>query len=176
MGRFDTLEVIHKVGDVWTCRCAVCGKWHKFDKCDFVIKKSEDHKIGYYSDVYCDCHAISSFQWRTMDILNKYDIDYQSEYTFSALRGVNGGSLRFDFAIFNKSSSKVKCFIECQGMQHYKPVAEFGGEDKFKTQQENDKKKRNYLRERNIELIELDYKQCSTYANEETVLKQKGII
>lgn len=173
-GRFDTLQVTHKDKDIWTCRCMLCGKFYKVNKSEFIISKSTTK--GYYSNACCNCHSISSFQWRTIDILNKHNIDYQTEYSFSDLKGINGGALRFDFVVYDKDTGKIKCFIECQGIQHYKPVAEFGGEEQFKIQTENDKRKRVYLQRRNIKLVELDYRQCMTYDCEESVLRFKGVI
>ena len=34
--------------------------------------------------------------------------------------------------------------IECQGIQHEKPIERFGGEEEFEIQQEHDKRKREY--------------------------------
>ena len=50
-----------------------------------------------------------------------------------------------------------KIAIECQGIQHYKPIKYFGGEKKFKTVQKLDEEKRNKLKEHNIELIYINY-------------------
>ena len=47
--------------------------------------------------------------------------------------------------------------IEYQGQQHYEPVEHFGGEEKFRIQQERDKKKRKMAQEKNIELLEISY-------------------
>ena len=71
----------------------------------------------------------------------------------------NGGvnQLRFDFAIFNKDGS-IKCLIECQGEQHFKPVEKFGGEEQFQSQIKNDSLKRHYVKDHNIKLIEISYK------------------
>lgn len=47
--------------------------------------------------------------------------------------------------------------IECQGIQHYKPVDYFGGEQAFKIQQRHDAIKRQYCLDNNIELLEIPY-------------------
>lgn len=47
--------------------------------------------------------------------------------------------------------------IECQGMQHYKPVEYFGGNDSFLVQQRHDKIKREYCFNNNIRLLEIAY-------------------
>lgn len=48
-------------------------------------------------------------------------------------------------------------FIEFNGEQHYKPVKWFGGEEKFKQQQERDYALRYYCKEHKITLIEIPY-------------------
>ena len=47
--------------------------------------------------------------------------------------------------------------IEYQGVQHYKPIEYFGGEEHFKHQQENDKKKRMLCKRNGVILIEWPY-------------------
>lgn len=47
--------------------------------------------------------------------------------------------------------------IEYQGVQHYKPIEYFGGEEHFKHQQENDKKKRMLCKRNGIILMEWPY-------------------
>ena len=47
--------------------------------------------------------------------------------------------------------------IEFQGKQHYKPVSAYGGEEQFKVQQEHDKRKRQYAKDNNINLLEIAY-------------------
>lgn len=47
--------------------------------------------------------------------------------------------------------------LECNGKQHYKPIEYFGGEEKFKIQQEHDERKRKYAKEHNIKLLEIPY-------------------
>ena len=49
--------------------------------------------------------------------------------------------------------------IEYQGIQHYKPIEHFGGEDHFKQQQDNDRKKRELCKQNGVKLIEWAYDQ-----------------
>lgn len=73
---------------------------------------------GYYSDTFCDCHKISSFQWRTIDIFRKYNIDYRVEFSFPNLYGVgNKNLLRYDFGIYDEKKN-IKALVECQGEQY----------------------------------------------------------
>ena len=48
---------------------------------------------------------------------------------------------------------KYNVAIECQGLQHFKPVEWFGGEKNFRTQKHNDELKRKLCEEHNIKLL-----------------------
>ena len=50
-----------------------------------------------------------------------------------------------------------KTFIEYQGQQHYFPIDYFGGKDKFLSQQEHDKVKKEYAENNNYKLIIIPY-------------------
>lgn len=82
---------------------------------------------------------------------NKYH-DYSTQKKFSGLKGIGGGLLSYDFYI-----QKYNLLIEYQGNQHYESVDYFGGEDQFKKQQEHDKRKRDYAKLHNINLLEIRY-------------------
>ena len=162
----------------YRCRCYLCGKV-KLIKCDkFGIFPPTEYGYraygGYWSDVFCDCHAISSFQWIVTDILMKNGIDYRVEVSFDGVYGIdNETPLRFDFAIYKEG--KVWALIECQGEQHFMPVEEFGGEHKFIIQQRNDEEKRKYAKERKIKLIEISYKN-KKYETVESILRDQLVI
>lgn len=47
--------------------------------------------------------------------------------------------------------------IEYQGVQHYKPIEHFGGEEHFQQQQENDRKKKQLCKDNGVNLIEWPY-------------------
>ena len=85
------------------------------------------------------------------NILNKYSILYEREKTFNGC--VNKKKLRFDFYIPDK-----KTCIEYNGIQHYKKVDRFGGEDRFNYQKYNDSIKNNFCKENNINLLIISYK------------------
>lgn len=55
--------------------------------------------------------------------------------------------------------------IEYQGVQHYKPIEHFGGEEHFKQQQENDKRKRVLCEKNGVKLIEWPYDEEITETN-----------
>jgi len=80
--------------------------------------------------------------------------------------------LPFDFATFN-NNDKLKHLIEYNGIQHYKPVAIFGGEEAFKKQCVNDKIKYDYCQNNNINLIIIPYWE---FKNIESILEEKLVI
>lgn len=160
----------------YKCKCYLCQSEYIFKSLDFEIRNDDygrNAEIGYYSEACCKCHKISSFQWRTISIFNENNIKYKVEVSFPDLVG-NVGLLRYDFAIVNEDNS-IKYLIECQGIQHRKPVKEFGGERQFEYQLEKDKLKRDYAERNNITLIEVP-DTCNTYEKEVEFFKEKEII
>ena len=146
----------------YRCKCVLCGR-EQLITCDkFGIYPPTQYGYnaynGYWSDVKCDCHHISSFQWIVNKLLFENDIKYSVEVSFSDLYGVGETNLlRFDFAIYNEDGS-IKCLVECQGEQHFKSIDEYGGEEALKKQQANDELKREYVKKHNIPYIEISYK------------------
>ena len=98
---------------------------------------------------YCN---ISYGERMITDVLTKLGINFIYQHPYDDLIGVNGGLLTYDFYL-----PQYNLLIEFQGEQHEKPVKYFGGEEKFKIQQEHDKRKRNYAESHNIELLEIWY-------------------
>lgn len=82
--------------------------------------------------------------------------------------------LRYDFGVYDETGA-IKCLIECQGEQHYKPIDEFGGESQFELQKQNDELKRAYAGEHRIPLYEIPFKN-KNYEKVEEFLRQKHII
>ena len=97
-----------------------------------------------------------------LDCLN---INYKVHKTFTDLFGIGGGHLSYDFYIQN-----LNLLIEYQGKQHDKPIEYFGGKKQFEIQQEHDKRKRDYAKEHNIELLEIWY---YDFDNIENILKER---
>lgn len=88
-------------------------------------------------------------------ILAENNITYTTQFTFVDLNGVNGGKLKFDFAIFE--NDELKCLIEYQGEQHYKAVDFYGGQKQFDVLIKNDKIKEEYCINNKIKLIKIPY-------------------
>lgn len=91
----------------------------------------------------------------TERILLKYNSNFIKQYKFDDCRGIKR-KLPFDFAVFNNDNS-LKCLIEYQGIQHYKPVKIFGGNKQFEKQLHYDKIKIDYCKNNNIKLIIIPY-------------------
>lgn len=87
-------------------------------------------------------------------ILTKYNFKFEEQYKFDDCK--NKQSLPFDFAIFNEDGS-LKFLIEYQGIQHYKRTGYFKGESKLKYTKQNDKIKKEYCCNNNIQLLEIPY-------------------
>lgn len=51
------------------------------------------------------------------EILKKYEIPFQEEYSFPELKAPSGRPLRFDFAVFDDAGN-LDFLIEYQGIQH----------------------------------------------------------
>ena len=89
--------------------------------------------------------------------LTKHNIEFIPQKTFPKLVGIGNKPLSYDFYIPSKN-----LLVEFQGKQHYEPV-DFNNEGmeqaekKFEKQQENDRRKRNYAQQNNIDLLEITY-------------------
>ena len=103
-------------------------------------------------------------------IFLKRGISFAQQYTFKDCVGIKR-KLPFDFAVLN--GSDIKCLIEFNGVQHYKAVDKFGGEEQLKKQQHYDNIKLNYCKNNGIKLIVIPYWEIK---NIENILKENGII
>lgn len=174
----------------YLCRCYVCGKEHKFIPLDFrIVNTKGKGTYGYpamYSEAHCDCEdslgnkrVISAFQWKTVKILEKYNVKYLVERKAPNLFGVDGKTpLKFDFVVYaDNEYSKPIFLIECQGPQHYKPIDYYGGEEAFEKQKLNDEKKREYAKSVSLKLIEIPNKNNNISEEKiEKILLDAGVI
>lgn len=133
-------------------------------KCYF--KCQEDEKHGSYF-VRCSSFAStgsrcpickeSHGERKIRKYLTKNNIDFIPQKEFSNLLGTGNKALSYDFYIPYKN-----LLIEFQGEQHYR-VVDFNSkgmkkaEKKFEIQQEHDKRKRDYAKQNNIDLLEITY-------------------
>lgn len=96
---------------------------------------------------------------RIKKYLESKDIKYEQEKKFGACV-FNGYHLPFDIYLID-----LNILIEFDGIQHFKPVEIFGGEERFKRCQENDKFKNKFAEENNIKLIRISYKEIDSIEN-----------
>lgn len=142
--RFGRLVVLEegyrkKYNVFWKCQCD-CGN---------ITYVTSGHLLSGHT-TSCGC-LNSKGEEKINIILNKNDILYETEKTFSSLRYIDGGTPRFDFYVKNSY------LIEYDGLQHFKPVNIWGGENQLKIQQERDEYKNQWCKENNIPLIRIPY-------------------
>ncbi|SEW38190.1 hypothetical protein SAMN05216413_2620 [Ruminococcaceae bacterium KH2T8] len=101
----------------YICSCSICGKKQEVISSAFRIE--QDESGAFFSGASCDCHEISSFEAKTMDILNSLGITYRRELSFDDLVGDSGKKLRFDFALYRHDCDDCNLLIELQGPHHY---------------------------------------------------------
>lgn len=132
----------------WLCECE-CGTKR------IVLANSLTRGVS----LSCGCWRQSKLELWTSQYLQesgmKFGVDYCPQVSFEDLTGLSSSRLRYDFAIYE--DSELYCFIECQGQQHYQPVAYFGGQQKLELQQFYDELKREYAQKLGVCLIEIPY-------------------
>lgn len=131
-----------KCGNIWETKGAHLIRGHACPKC----KSSRGERI-------------------ICSILDNHKIEYYFQKSFYELKGVGNKPLSYDFYI-----PKYNLLIEFQGIQHDITNDFFGGEKQFKIQQEHDKRKREYAKQNNINLLEIWYYDID---NIESILLQK---
>lgn len=122
------------------CRCLLCNGI-------FYMKPS--HLISGHGCRHCTC---SIGEDKIRHFLDEHNIQYESQKFFEDLKGIRGRVLTFDFYL-----PQFNLLIEFQGKQHEKPIKYFGGKDSFEIQQEHDRRKREYSKLHNINLLEIWY-------------------
>lgn len=96
----------------------------------------------------CGC-VVSWAELHIQKMLQAAGLDFQTQYYFEDLKGVNGGYLRFDFVIFK--DGKLSHLIEYDGKQHRNKNDNFY-KDYIAI---HDKRKDDYCTAHNIHLIRL---------------------
>ena len=108
------------------------------------------------------------------DLLDRYNINYIAEYRFKDCKCK--GMLIFDFAILG-GNEEVLFLIKYDGIQHYRAIKIFNGQEGYASRKIRDKIKNVYCKTNEIDLIRIPYWK---YKNiEKIVLKKlyrKGLI
>lgn len=92
-------------------------------------------------------HCSKSFmELRVKGILDENHINYEEQKQFEWLK--DRGKLKLDFYLPDYNIA-----IECQGLQHFKPVEIFGGEDNFVLTQKRDETKKELCEKNGIKLL-----------------------
>lgn len=154
--RFGKLVVVEFVGyktgsngvgkGMYRCTCD-CGNN------DFVVM---GNSLNCGLTLSCGCLTRSVGEENIENILKENHIRFKPEYVFLDLKSDRDGYLRYDFAILDLNNSPTR-LIEFDGEQHFRPIDIFGGEEKFRIQQENDILKNEYALSHNIPLVRIPY-------------------
>ena len=129
---------------MWYCKCTICGN-------EFVAlpaKVMENHTTS------CGCQISSSKERIIESYLKELKVAYERQKRFEDCK--YRYSLPFDFVIYNDDTT-IRCLIEYDGMQHFKPIEYFGGQESFEKTQIRDSIKNEYCKNKNIKLIRVNY-------------------
>lgn len=103
------------------------------------------------NSISCGCFKQSIGEEKIAQSLKELNISFVQQKTFPDL--IDKQPLSYDFYI-----PKLNLLIEFQGEQHFKPILNWGGEERFKKQQLHDKLKEDYAKEKNINLLKINWK------------------
>lgn len=134
----EPLEKYVRTHDKIRCKCKVFG----------YIFEMTPHNL--LKGCMCPKCRKSKGEKEVARVLEEMNIDFIEQYRFDDCRA--SYPLPFDFYLPNYNTC-----IEYQGGQHYFSVKFFGGEEKLKYRQNNDKIKGDYCQNNNINLIVIPY-------------------
>ena len=138
------------------------GKKYKFicEKCgeEFEKRLSDLNCLNY--GVICKECGASQLEQSTKEILDKYNIKYKREYSYDDLFGIGNKNLRFDFYLLD-----YNLLIECQGIQHKEWQKGWQTKKDFERQLEHDRRKKEYAKQNNINLLEIWYYDINNIEN-----------
>lgn len=85
-------------------------------------------------------------------VLNQYCVEFEYQKKFDDLTGIKGRLLSYDFYLPQKN-----ILIEYNGIQHYIKNELWGGQAQLESQQEHDKRKKQYAKKNNLKLVIIPY-------------------
>ena len=112
-----------------------------------IFKQTPQHHLRGFG-----CQKCSSSKGETMisNILSNLNINFETQKTFGNCKNKN--ELPFDFYLTDHNLC-----IEFDGRHHYEPIEYWGGIEKLKYTEKNDKIKSKYCESNNIQLIRIKY-------------------
>ena len=132
---YSLVEYINKNATIMV-RCNACGNVFNITPHNHLI-----HKEG------CPHCKQSKMESLINKVLEENNVLFEKQKVFSWL--VNGKSVKkLDFYL-----PEYNVAIECQGLQHFKPVEYFGGEEYLERQKHNDEVKKNLCYEHGINVL-----------------------
>lgn len=112
-------------------------------------------------------HCTTSFlENKVKKILDENEIKYVQQKTFNWLRHISSLKLDFYLPDFNIA-------IECQGLQHFRPIDQFGGLESFKETQKRDQIKKELCELNGIKVL---YYSDSKSRLPQNIIKDKDIL
>lgn len=110
------------------------------------------HPASYFNQLKkCpNCNIKSLGEHTTKEVLEDLGIEFEREKRFEGCRHVH--TLPFDFYL-----PKYNICIEYQGIQHYQPVKQFGGQENLEYTLKMDGIKKDFCNKEGIKLIEIPY-------------------
>lgn len=102
--------------------------------------------------VLCRKCNSSQLEIKTKNVLEKHNIKYEIQIKYEDLLGLGNGNLSYDFYL-----PDYNLLIECQGIQHESWRKNWITKEDFEKQLEHDRRKREYAKKNNINLLEIWY-------------------
>lgn len=131
------------------------GYWKCLCDCGNIVNVRTEHLLGQGKlsrTISCGCSKISGGELKIKQILEEENINFRYQYIINDFNRY----APFDFAIMDNNNNLIK-LIEFDGEQHYRPIEYFGGQEQFKRQVDNDKKKDEYCFNHGIKLQRIPY-------------------
>lgn len=118
-------------------------------------KKSFDMRVAdfLYHKQRCPYCKQSKNELRISKYLDSINIKHKRQYSTDKCK--HKIALKFDFLVLLPNGKKG--IIEYNGIQHYKPVSYFGGEENFNLIQKRDRIKEEFCKKRNIPMLIIPY-------------------
>lgn len=104
-----------------------------------------------YKYKLCNYCSETSGELQIRLILEQKNISFEQEKSFSDLKGINGGKLRFDFYLNYHGQEIV---IEFDGLRHYEDIFHDG---KLDTVKSHDAIKNKYAKDHNMKILRIPY-------------------